>query len=63
MRQWGAWRPWRRDSEREDVCDRDGRVTFNWLQQHPAGFDDPPCEHPSRITTGTDPWGIVDEDR
>jgi hypothetical protein len=52
---------WRDDDEREDVCDRDGRVTFNYLQQHEDGFDDPPLIRAREVPLTTDPWGIVDE--
>lgn len=58
---------WRPDEDREDVESSEtwnggtGTITFNWLQQHPEGFDPPAI--PSPVEEGdansTDPWGIT----
>lgn len=52
------WRWWRRD-EREDVESKDGKVTFNHLQQSEPEPDLTDCCEPAVVTT--DPWGITEE--
>ena len=65
MRGW-AWladEDCREDVESRDLVDGgDGAVTFNWLQQHPEGFDPPRTPSPIEEGDGgtTDPWGVGD---
>lgn len=57
-------RPWRAEDDREDVVSTEtwnggtGTITFNYLQQHPEGFD--PEANPTPVEEGdtgtTDPW-------
>lgn len=55
-------RPFRAEDDREDALSVDGVVTFNYLQQHPEGFDPPAVRSPVEEgdTGTTDPWGVAD---
>lgn len=59
-------RRWRSDGEREDIESSEtwnggtGTVTFNWLQQHPEGFDPAALPTPVEEMGTTDPWDMAD---
>lgn len=59
MNVWMILFRWRREQDREDVQSKDGKVTFNWLQQRPVDTSARPVTPVEQLGT-TDPWGISD---